>query len=316
MITCLYKNEQKISVIKGLDKVEEIDEKNIIWIDIVNATGREGEVIEERFKVELFTRQEAQEIESSSRYAESSSEISANSNFIAMTGNHYINEPVSFILKDDILFTQRNYEFKSFNDAYKKVIVSKKPSINAYQVFITIFETRIDYDADFLENIAKDISVISKELAIRKNMDEKLLININNFQEMTMMLRENIIDKQRIISSILKSDYFPKDEYEKLHIMIKDTGSLLSHTSFNFERLEYLQNTFLGLIDIEQNKIIKIFTVMTVVFMPPTLIASLYGMNFHAMPELNWKLGYPLAILLMVLSSMGTLFYFRRKRWL
>jgi magnesium transporter len=98
--------------------------------------------------------------------------------------------------------------------------------------------------------------------------------------------------------------------------MIQDVDSLVSHTSFLFERLEYLQNTFLGLIDMEQNKIIKIFTVMTVVFMPPTLIASLYGMNFQFMPETQWEYGYPMALGLMVLSSLMTLFFFRWKKWL
>ena len=98
--------------------------------------------------------------------------------------------------------------------------------------------------------------------------------------------------------------------------MIKDIGSLLDHTSFNFERLEFLQNTFLGLVDMEQNRIIKIFTVVTVVFMPPTLIASMYGMNFQFMPELDELWGYPFAILLMIMSSVLTLLFFKRKKWL
>jgi magnesium transporter len=119
-----------------------------------------------------------------------------------------------------------------------------------------------------------------------------------------------------MLSALLKSKFFPKDNYETIRMMLKDVGSLLYHTSFNFERLEFLQNTFLGLADIEQNRIIKIFTVVTVVFMPPTLIASMYGMNFRFMPELGQKWGYPFAILLMLLSSIGTLLFFKRKNWL
>ena len=98
--------------------------------------------------------------------------------------------------------------------------------------------------------------------------------------------------------------------------MIKDTGSLLDYTVFSFERLDFLQNTFLGLVNIEQNKIIKIFTVATVIFMPPTLIASLYGMNFKKMPELSWEWGYFFAILLMILSVVITLILFKKKKWL
>ena len=131
-----------------------------------------------------------------------------------------------------------------------------------------------------------------------------------------MLIRENIIDKQRVISVILKSERFPTDTYPKLSIMIKDVGSLINHTDFSFERLEYLQNTFLGLINIEQNKIIKIFTVASVVFMPPTLIASIYGMNYKFMPELQWEFGYMFALGLMLFSSMLTLFIFKKKNWL
>jgi magnesium transporter len=105
-------------------------------------------------------------------------------------------------------------------------------------------------------------------------------------------------------------------EKERLRIIIKDVNSLLQHTEFSFERLEYLQNTFLGLVNIEQNKVIKIFTVVTVIFMPPTLIASIYGMNFAVMPELRWTYGYVLAIFLMIASSMAFLWLFKRKRWL
>lgn len=129
-------------------------------------------------------------------------------------------------------------------------------------------------------------------------------------------MRENIIDKQRLVSSLMKSSLFPEDYMNILRIMMKDIGSLIEHNKFAFERLEYLQDTFMGLINIEQNRIIKIFTVATVAFMPPTLIASIYGMNFRSMPELDWDLGYLLAIILMVLSSVVTLIYFKKRNWL
>lgn len=98
--------------------------------------------------------------------------------------------------------------------------------------------------------------------------------------------------------------------------MIKDINSLIDYTTFNFERLDYLQNTFLGLLNIEQNKVIKIFTIMSVIFLPPTLIASIYGMNFRFMPELQWEFGYPFAVFLMVFSALLPLFIFKKKGWL
>ena len=131
-----------------------------------------------------------------------------------------------------------------------------------------------------------------------------------------MVIRQTIIDKQRIVSNMLKSRLFPRELLPRLTMIIKDISSLFEYTRFGFERLDYLQDTFLGMVNIQQNKIIKIFTVVSVIFLPPTLIASMYGMNFKFMPELDWKLGYPFAILLMVVFSAAVLLYFKRNKWL
>jgi magnesium transporter len=131
-----------------------------------------------------------------------------------------------------------------------------------------------------------------------------------------MLMRENIIDKQRVISSMLRSEFISEELQPRLTIIIKDINSLIEHIKFSFDRLDYLQDAFLGYVNIEQNKIIKIFTIVSVIFMPPTLIASIYGMNFAFMPELDTKWGYPIAIFLMALSSLFILYYFRKKKWL
>lgn len=316
MIRFHYHQKQEINYSDRLEDLFHKPVESFVWIDLVEATQEEILGVEKRFEIELFTRQEAEEIESSSKYSEINDEINVNSNFLFRTEDGYRNEAVSFILRRNFLITQRNVHLKTFEDMHRKVKANNGSKISNYLIFLAIFEIRIDFDADFLENIAREVSEISRDLTLNRNLDEQMLIKINSYQETTMLIRENIVDKQRIISSILKSDVFPKEEYEKVRIMIKDVGSLLDHTQFNFERLEYLQNTFLGLVNIEQNKIIKIFTVVTVVFMPPTLIASLYGMNFRFMPELGQIWGYPFALALMLLSSGGTLLYFKKKNWL
>lgn len=287
---------------------------NIIWIDLINPSTEEIEQVEKAFGVELFTPQEREEIESSSKYLESENEIGINLNFLRSENGNYINEPVSFILKDNFLITQRQQEYKTFTDTYQKIRSVK--ANNGIDILLAILEIRIDFDADLIENITEQISKISKGLVENNDLKRELLLQITAFQESTISIRENIVEKQPILSAILKSKFFPKENYETLRIMIKDIGSLLDHTSFNFERLEFLQNTFLGLVDMEQNRIIKIFTVVTVVFMPPTLIASMYGMNFQFMPELDELWGYPFAILLMIMSSVLTLLFFKRKKWL
>jgi magnesium transporter len=183
-------------------------------------------------------------------------------------------------------------------------------------VFLTLLETRIDSDADLIESVSRKVNSISKEMIAKRSLKEDLLLGIAQLQENTMLLHETITEKQRVVSSLIRIPEFNKIENERLKVVIKDIGSLLQHAQFISERLEYLQNTFLGLVNIEQNTVIKIFTVVTVVFMPPTLIASIYGMNFKFMPELDWIAGYPFAILLMIVSSMAFLWYFKRKKWL
>jgi magnesium transporter len=287
---------------------------NIFWVDLINPTREEKQKVEKDFNVELFTKQEREEIESSSKYVETAEEIGINLNFLIQEGDNFKKEPVSFIIKNKTLITQRYNEYRAFSETYRKLRVIKPA--DGDDVFLTILETRIDYDADLIENITERISAISKEMTADEDTDRELLLKITALQESTIAIRENIIEKQRILSSMLKSKLFPKEDYENMRIMIKDVGSLLDHTSFNFERLEFLQNTFLGLVDIEQNRVIKIFTVVTVIFMPPTVIASAYGMNFKYMPELEKVWGYPFAIVMMILSSVLTLLFFKRKKWL
>lgn len=288
--------------------------KDVVWVDLISPTTEEKRQVEHDFNVELFTKQESEEIESSSKYVETEEEIGINLNFLVPEEGTFSNEPVSFIIRDKVLFTQRNHEFRSFSETYRKLRTFKP--IDGDDIFLTILETRIDYDADLIESITDQISYITHAMVRDKETDRQILLDITSLQETTIAIRENIVEKQRIISSMLKSKMFPKEDYEKMRIMIKDVGSLLDHTSFNFERLEFLQNSFLGLAGIEQSRVIKIFTVVTVVFMPPTLIASAYGMNFHHMPELDKIWGYPFALLLMLCSSISTLLFFRSKKWL
>lgn len=314
MIKAFYQVDGGITTVKGLENVMQLNLNSILWLDLFSATAEEKDATEKMFGTELFTRQEAEEIESSSKYSEDANEINVNTNFLINSGNEFLKEPLSIILKNNCMISQRDKDLKSLKETEKRIRSFRE--MNGYKIFITLLEIKIDYDADFIEAIAFEISRISKELTRERRTETEQLIFINELQEKTMQLRENIVEKQRILSSVLKSEFFPKDSTERLRIMIKDVGSLLDHSAFNFERLEYLQNTFLGLVDIEQNRIIKIFTVVTVVFMPPTLIASLYGMNFKYMPELSLKYGYPLALLLMVLSSIVTLLFFKKKNWL
>jgi magnesium transporter len=316
MICIYHKKGDKIFREYKLENLASINPNNLVWIDLIDSTEEEKSKVELLYKVNFQSETQIEEIESSSRFLETDDFIIGNSNFLVQDMEGYSTEPVSFILKDNFLISYRYTELHSFTELIKKFDTHFKAFPSGYHVVVSLFEIRIDFDADILESIARDVSRVSKLLSVENNLDNDIIIQIAQYQETIMMLRENIVDKQRVISAMLKSEYFPRECNDRLRIIIKDISSLLEHTAFAFERLEYLQNTFIGLLNIEQNKIIKIFTVASVVFMPPTLIASIYGMNFNIMPELGWNFGYPFAITLMILSSFVTLLVFRKKKWL
>ena len=316
MIRCFYIEANKLHWEKTTNISELIEQKKIIWLDLQSPSEEEQKTVEDIFKIEFFTQLEAAEIESSSRYLEDFKTIEANSGFVVHEGASYDTKQVSFILKDDILFTLRMGDIKSFASTVRKLKIIEPELVNGFNLWLLLLESQIDFDADFIEYISRSTNLASKKLTQKKSLAEEILLQITNLQENTILIRESIVDKQRLVSSLLKSRVVSELDKERIRIIIKDINSLLQHTQFSFERLEYLQNTFLGLLNIEQNQVIKIFTVVTVIFMPPTLIASVYGMNFDFMPELGWRLGYPFAILLMILSSIFFLWYFKRKKWL
>lgn len=317
MIRVYTIREGKLSQYKSPQFNEIMQLQGIIWVDLQSPTQQERDHIEKNFKIEFFTSQELQEIESSSRFLETDETVEINLGFVSSDAEMTV-QNVTFILKDSILFTYRQSEMKIFADTVRRLksTSSQETREHGLNVFLTILEARIDGDADLIEGVNRKVNVISRELISRRSLKEDLLLGIAQLQENTMLLHETVTEKQRVVSSIIRIPEFNKIENERLKIIIKDIGSLLQHSQFSAERLEYLQNTFLGLVNIEQNTVIKIFTVVTVVFMPPTLIASIYGMNFDFMPELDWLMGYPFAILLMITSSMAFLWYFKRKKWL
>ncbi|MGP2570600.1 magnesium/cobalt transporter CorA [Ornithobacterium rhinotracheale] len=290
------------------------DKEHVFWVDLIDPTEDEKKKIEQVFNIELFTDQESEEIELSSRYIETEEEIGINMNFTNNKHDEEFLEPVSFILKDNVLFTERDNEYVTFRATSRKVRMLKPQT--GERAFLMILDTRIDYLADSIELITEKISKLTKKLVKEEKLDSDLLKEITNLQEKSMVIRENSMEMQRVLSSLNKSRIFPNDFYETITIMLKDLSSLLEHVSFNFHRLEFLQDTFQGLVDMEQNQIMKVFTIMTVIFAPATLIAGIYGMNFEYMPELDEKYAYPLALLGILISMVAPLGYFKMKKWI
>lgn len=315
MVNILFEEKGRVVLSTDVRALMDIPRARLLWVDLVCPEDSEKQLVENLLRVQMQTKQESEEIESSSRFFETNDQILANTYVLVPHDNSYVKESVSMILKEDLLVTHRQSNMIQFTDVFKKLEIFGRVQ-GAHQLILSMFEYRIDQDADFIENLAKEIAAMGRDISIKRDLDESVVLKIAEFQELTMLMRECIIDKQRVLSAVLRSDFFPTEYDEKLRIILKDVQSLLSYAEFNFERLEYIQNTFMSLVDLEQSKVTKIFTVATVVFMPPTLIASIYGMNYQFMPELGWKYGYLFALCLMVLSSVSTLVYFRGKKWL
>ena len=313
-IKIFYKDKEKIKVARTISALKELDKKDIIWIDLLDVSDKTEDTLEGFLKIDIQEDEEMEEIEFSSRYIQTDDSIVANSNFLK---SNFEMEPVNFILKNSILVSIRDNELDTFNETFKKLFVNTRSFPTGFHVLVALMETRVEKDADMIEDTTDLITALSQQInAESDHVDEDLLVQIKDLQEKVTIIRQNIMDKQRVISNLLKCDFFPEELYPRLTMIIKDINSLFDYTKFVFDRLDYLQDTFLGLVNIEQNKIIKIFTVVNVIFLPPTLIASMYGMNFKVMPELEWTFGYPFSIGLMIVFTLIVLLIFKLKKWL
>lgn len=327
MITIYLKQYNKIIRNADTALLDQFGYDDILWIDMFQPTIKEQKAVENFMEISLQTKQQVEEIESTSKYSETENAIISNSNFFVPTGDSFSVEPVSFILSNEgVLVSVRQADMRTFREAEKRLQMNYRSYSTGYHILISLLEVRIDFDADLVEMVGRQVSSLSKDINSEDTIDKDVIHRINTLQERTMVLRENIFDRQRVLSGILRSERFPNDIYPRLQLMIKDVNSLISHTDFSFQRLDYIQDATLGLINIEQNEIVKIFSVAAVIFMPATLIASIYGMNFKFMPELEWTyttangtaipVGYLFALALMILASCLTIGFFKYKKWL
>ncbi len=309
-IKLYYHENGRVKVSRSFDFLKETPRERFLWIDLNDVDEQVEEQLEDFLKIYIQEEEEMEEIEMSSRYIETSDSLVVNSNFLL---NDFESETVSFILKNDILVTVHSEPLPTFADAAKKLIQSPRNYPTGFHVMVSILESRVERDADIIEDIIDKIAHLSD---IIREADEDVLMDITQLQEQILAIRQNIIEKQRSISNLLKSELMPQELMPKLSIVVKDINSLIDHTKFSFERLDYLQDTFLGLVNIDQNKIIKIFTIVSVIFMPPTLVASIYGQNFKRMPFLDSEWGFWISIAMMFVFSGVILLIFKKKKFL
>ena len=315
MVSIYYRADGQINVSQTETDFQTLQRNDVIWIDLFSPTGDEKRSVEAFLGTTIQSRAQAEEIESSSRFSETENAVFANTNFLIPGPEEYSMETVSFILTGGILTTLRECPLRSFTDLQRRLMAFPKFYPSGEIVFVSILEQRIDLDADMIELMSKEIAQYNRKVSLGEDINEEFLLDINQLQENTMLVRENIVDKQRVISSLLKTEQFPSELHGKLNVMLKDISSLINHTNFSFERLEYLQNTVIGIINLDQNKIMKVFTLVSLLLMPPTLIASFYGMNV-ALPMTGTFWDWIIILVLMVVSFLVILFVFRSRKML
>ena len=317
MINVFYRLGNEVLFTQSKTEFATISKENVLWIDLLNPTGDEKRAIETYLGTEIQTRAEAEEIESSSRFSEEGKVIFANTHFLSPADDEMLMDPVSFILTEDMLTTLREIPLRSFTTLQNKMQARPELYKSGWRVFVDIMDKRVDLDADIVELISKDVSQFSKRINQKEDINEEFLLDINQLQENAMFVRENVVDKQRLISNILKSKLCPKDAElrEDLTVILQDIASLINHTNFAFERLEYLQDTVVGIINLDQNRIMKIFTIISVLLMPATLVASFYGMNVK-LPFESASWAWIAITGLMLLIIGGVWFVFKKKKML
>ncbi|RVO31677.1 magnesium/cobalt transporter CorA [Sinorhizobium meliloti] len=303
----------------------------VIWFDLFNPSSEETRLVEERLGIAIPTRDEMQEIELSDRlYQEDGAEFMTMTATAKLDSDYPAKVPVTFILKGATLVTVRHAEPKPFQVYANRIM---KPNGAACEtgelVMLGLLEAMIDRTADALERAGNDVDQISREVfrksnasATKKTRDlQSLIEQIGQKGDLLTVIRESLVSIGRLVAyHVAIKGSTPrkaaKESRQRIKLVQRDAASLGDHALFLSNKINFLLDATLGLINLEQNQIIKIFSVAAVVFLPPTLVASIYGMNFEVMPELTWRFGYPYALILMIASALLPYVYFKRRGWL
>jgi len=298
-----------------------------VWIELVKPTPEEDRAVERLAGIAVPTREDMQEIEISSRlYIENGARYMTATLMCQSDTDMPRTTPVTFILAGHRLVTVRYDTPKPFPLVEHKLARSCAPGITGEMVLMELLDAVIDRCADILEKAGADIDTVSHDIFEPESerhghakQYSQILIQIGRKGDLTSKVRESLVSIGRVVtfmSAVMEGVKWSKDMREQLKTMQRDVGSLTDHASYLSGKITFTLDAMLGVVNLEQNNIIKLFSVMAVVLMPPTLIASVYGMNFKMMPELEWAHGYPMALVMMLAAAIGPYLFFRWKKWL
>ncbi|ODU98794.1 MAG: magnesium and cobalt transport protein CorA [Rubrivivax sp. SCN 70-15] len=318
------------SLAQGRLVQEEIDDPQAlararpVWVDLESPSADEKGWIAERFGLTIPADVVDDDLEESARfYEEDNGELHIRSDFLidgdSSGGKPSRNVRVAFILRDNVLFSIHAEDLPVFR--LLRLRARRTPALieDAKDVLLKLYDADAEYSADSLEGIYDNLERVSARV-LRHEVDDRAageaLSAIAKEEDLNGRIRRNVMDTRRALSFLMRSRMLNAEQFEEARQILRDIDSLDSHTAFLFDKINFLMDATVGFININQNKIIKIFSVASVALLPPTLIASVYGMNFRSIPELEWRYGYVFAIALMVASVAAPFIFFRRKGWL
>lgn len=316
---------------RGVDlregEIAEDDLPRVLWIDLSSPSPTELQWVERVLSIEMPSREEMREIETSSRLYEDRGALFMTMPMLLNADAEYPDTTsVTFVLTGHRLVTLRYAEPKPFRFYVAQALRHEGACGSGEQAFMGLIEAIVDRIADVLEQVSADLDLVSREVFVQDSRDaqrqardfRKILARLGRNGDLLARVRESLVGMGRLLAFVSVA-FKAKDKkvmQGRIKTASRDVLSLSDQASFLSNKVTFALDATLGMVQIEQNAIIKIFSVAAVVFLPPTLVASIYGMNFEFMPELSWLLGYPMALGLMVLSAILPYLYFKRRGWL
>ena len=298
---------------------EKSDLNAAVWLDLLEPTMEERDMLQENLGQSLASYLELEDIEASARFFEDEDGLHLHSFFYCEDENNFADlASVAFTIRDGRLFTLRDRELPAFRLYRMRSRSQRLLECNAYEVLLDLFETKIEQLADVIENVYADLEQLS-HVILKGTQDEAFddaLGTLTEQEDTSSKVRQCLMDTQRALSFLVRKTRLPTELLEQAREILRDIESLQPHNESLFQKVNFLMQAAMGYINIEQNKIMKFFSVVSVMFLPATLVASTYGMNFDVMPELHFKYGYPMALGLMMLAALTPYIYFKRKGWL
>ncbi len=311
-----------------IESLEELTRFKPIWVDLESPTPEERRWVRQHFGLSIPEDAMDEDIEESARFfEEDNGELHIRSDFLIADADEPRSVRVAFILNQQnaelnshgVLFSIHDEDVPVFR--LLRLRARRMPGLiaDAKEVLLSLYDTDAEYCADTVEEIYDELDEVSRQVLAGDVTDNKageVLAAIARHQDMSGRIRRNVMDTRRAVSFMMRTRMLSAEQFEDARQILRDIDSLDSHTAFLFDKINFLMDATVGFININQNKIIKIFSVASVALLPPTLIASIYGMNFQHMPELSQTWGYPAALGLMIASAVGPMLYFRKRGWL